>query len=286
MPDLPGKRILVFDRDNTLIIADGYLGDPTRVKLMPGAASAVARARAMGFAVVVTSNQSGVARGLFTEDDVKAVDRRLAELLRAENPSALIDRAEYCPYHPAAALLEYRQDSELRKPKPGMILKAVSELGLQANGWCIGDAPRDIAAGKAAGLRTVLFSAPGVPRSPAADEPVKVQPDFTAASLDEAMTIIEREEGKSIGSPVVSVPDMKNVERLLEQLLIEVKRVSQPHNDFSVSKMFAGVIQVLVLALLVVTYISQESPNKTVTYLLLAIVLQMLVSSLLLMGRR
>lgn len=100
------------------------------------------------------------------------------------------------------------------------------------------------------------------------------------------MTIIEREEGKSIGSPVVSVPDMKNVERLLEQLLIEVKRVSQPHNDFSVSKMFAGVIQVLVLALLVVTYISQESPNKTVTYLLLAIVLQMLVSSLLLMGRR
>src|SRR5215468_3354109 len=98
------RPAVFFDRDNTLIASDGYLGDPAAVRLIEGAAEAVARARALGFAVVVASNQSGVARGLFAEPDVHAVNRRLDALLQAANPEALVERHEFCPFHPQAAV--------------------------------------------------------------------------------------------------------------------------------------------------------------------------------------
>ncbi|MCS7033312.1 MAG: HAD-IIIA family hydrolase, partial [Phycisphaerae bacterium] len=71
------RPAVFFDRDNTLIIAQDYVGDPSKVRLVPGAASAVARARRLGYATVVVSNQSGVARGLFDEATVRAVNQRL-----------------------------------------------------------------------------------------------------------------------------------------------------------------------------------------------------------------
>src|SRR5262245_61487854 len=98
------RPAVFFDRDNTLVAADGYLGDPQAVRLIAGAAEAVARARALGFVVVVASNQSGVARGLFDEAAVHAVNRRLDELLQAEHPDARIERHEFCPFHPEAAV--------------------------------------------------------------------------------------------------------------------------------------------------------------------------------------
>src|SRR4028119_578169 len=104
------KRAAVFfDRDNTLIANDGYLGDPKGVVLVEGAAEAVARARSLGFAVVVFSNQSGVARGMFSEEAVHAVNQRLDEMLLDENAQAVIDRHEFCPYHPQASVDRYRQ---------------------------------------------------------------------------------------------------------------------------------------------------------------------------------
>src|SRR5439155_1474051 len=77
------RRAVFFDRDNTLIVGNEYLGDPAKVVLMPGAADAVARARALGFATVIVSNQSGVARGMFGEEAVHAVNRRGDELVTA-----------------------------------------------------------------------------------------------------------------------------------------------------------------------------------------------------------
>src|SRR5581483_2775525 len=71
------RPAIFFDRDNTLIVSDGYLGDPDKVVLMEGAADALARARSLGFATVVISNQSGVARGMFNEEDVRAVNHRI-----------------------------------------------------------------------------------------------------------------------------------------------------------------------------------------------------------------
>ncbi len=82
------KPAIFFDRDNTLIASDGYLGDPDGVRLIPGASGAIARARELGFAVVIISNQSGVARGLFGEDAVIAVNEKMAQLLLQENPRA------------------------------------------------------------------------------------------------------------------------------------------------------------------------------------------------------
>ncbi|HUB26609.1 MAG TPA: HAD-IIIA family hydrolase [Tepidisphaeraceae bacterium] len=187
------RAAVFFDRDNTLIINDGYLGDPAGVILVPDAPAAVAKARALGFAVVTVSNQSGVARGRFTELDVKAVDARMDALLMQADPRATIDRHEFCPYHPEAEIEQYRINSDLRKPRPGMILQAAHALDLDLpNSWLIGDSPRDIAAGKAAGCRAILVQMPDLPISPAADVPATVQPDYVARSLTEAVQLIEQ----------------------------------------------------------------------------------------------
>ncbi len=187
-----GRPGLFFDRDNTLIVNDGYLGDPAGVTLMHGAADAVAAAVEMGFAVVVVSNQSGVARGLFDEPAVQAVDRRMADLLRTGNPAAAIDLQLYCPFHPSAPVPAYRQDSPLRKPKPGMLLLAAERLSLDlSRSWLVGDAPRDVEAGRAAGCRTVLLTPPGVAASK--DAGGNAIADASVTSLADAMAFIRRQ---------------------------------------------------------------------------------------------
>jgi D-glycero-D-manno-heptose 1,7-bisphosphate phosphatase len=187
------RPAVFFDRDNTLIACDGYLGDPAKVVLIDGAAEAIVRVRALGYAAVIFSNQSGVARGLFTEEAVHAVNHRLDDLLHEEDPRAIIDRHDFCPFHPTAKVQKYRVDSDLRKPKPGMIYQAQRALGLDlSRSWVIGDAPRDIAAGHTAGLRTVLLRIASLPPSPATNEGAGVEPDFVATSLAEAVAFIER----------------------------------------------------------------------------------------------
>jgi len=186
-----GRPAILFDRDNTLIVNDGYLGDPAGVILMPGAAAAVAAARAAGFTVVVISNQSGVARGLFDEAAVRAVDRRMADLLLSDDPAAIVDLQLYCPFHPTAPLAAYRQDSPWRKPRPGMLLAAAERLSLDlTRSWVVGDAPRDVEAGRAAGCRTVLFTPPAVSASPAAMG--KAVADAHVTSLADAVEFIRR----------------------------------------------------------------------------------------------
>lgn len=287
-------RGVFFDRDNTLIVADGYLGDPEQVRLMPGAAEAVARARRLGLAVVVVSNQSGVGRGLFTEDAVHAVNRRMDELLVAEDGDALIDVHYFCPYHPAAALPQYRMDSDLRKPKPGMILEGMRELGL-SGGFCIGDAPRDMAAGRAAKLTTILFTPPGVTPSPAAAQELDVEPDYRTRSLQDAMDIIERlttarptpqssTSGKGPGGGDGGV-DLSRVEKQLEQIVVELKKQGHGDGDFSVARLMAGIVQVMAIAVLLMTYLNVAAVNP-VLMLLFAIFLQAMVTSLVLMGRK
>ena len=183
-----------FDRDNTLIVSDGYLGDAAKVVLIDGAADAIARLRQAGYAIVVVSNQSGIARGLFDEPAARAVNARLCELLLQENPEAKIDQQEYCPHHPQAPLAAYRVDCDCRKPRPGMLLKAAQELHLDlGNSYLVGDAPRDMEAGKAAGCRTVLFVDPALPASMATLEKQTVKADFEVKSLREAAEVILRD---------------------------------------------------------------------------------------------
>src|SRR3954469_3291450 len=188
------RRAIFFDRDNTLIQCDDYLGDCAKVTLVDGAADAVARGRKLGFATIVISNQSGVARGYFSEDAVHAVNARMDELLAEQNPQAVIDRHEFCPFHPEASIEKYRIDSPLRKPAPGMILAAAEALALDLpNSWVIGDTPRDIEAGHAAGCRTILYTDSNLPASPAAGAEKTVEPNYVVSTLKEAIDFIERQ---------------------------------------------------------------------------------------------
>lgn len=144
-----------FDRDGVIIEEVSYLADPAQVRLIPGSGEAVARLNRLGIPVVVVTNQSGVARGFFPETRVAEIHARLDELLSA--CGAVIDRYYYCPHHPEAADVRYRMACDCRKPRPGMLLRAAVELGLELAQSClIGDQRSDLEAARAAGCRAVL----------------------------------------------------------------------------------------------------------------------------------
>lgn len=195
------ERAIFLDRDNTIIDNDGYLGDPTQVRLLQGAAAALAQLRRLGYRIIVVSNQSGVARGMFSEADVEAVNQEMCRQLR-EQAGAHIDASYYCPYHPEAKLEEYRMDHDWRKPKPGMLKQAAEDFNLDlAQCWMVGDQPRDIASGAAAGCRTVLLRDPQHPDSdPAAS--ATVSPNFIVKTLADAARVIARESRSANPDPV------------------------------------------------------------------------------------
>jgi D-glycero-D-manno-heptose 1,7-bisphosphate phosphatase len=303
-PTVAQRPAIFFDRDNTLIVGSDYLGDPDDVVLMPGAADAVSRAKALGFATVVVSNQSAVARGMFTEADVRAVNTRMEEYLLEQNPNAIIDRQEYCPFHPEGKVERYCRDSDMRKPKPGMIIKAADLLGLDLNrSWVIGDAPRDIEAGKAAGCKTILFQPPAIEQSPAAMEESKVEPDYTCTSLMDAIDYVSTHSNNDEPPPEISngpialpepaekpeEPDgdkLHRLERLAEQILEELRRRHDQPIDFSVSKLMAGIAQILALAVLFVAYLNRATNEVMFPLIFTAIFCQLLTIALLIMDRQ
>lgn len=196
-----------LDRDNTLIHNDGDLGDPAKVRLMQGAATAVASLCGLGYKVVVITNQGGVARGKYTEEDVEAVHEKLSTMLAAGANGAKIERYYYCPYHPEGTVSRYRKEHPNRKPSPGMLKQAARDLGLDlSQSWTIGDQVRDVQAGLAAGTRAILLRQdadrlkPFDPRQhPGLNdaggdthEPIAT-PDFYARNLVEAVRIVAQQ---------------------------------------------------------------------------------------------
>lgn len=138
-----------FDKDGTLIEDVPYNVDPARVRLAEGAAGGLRALHSAGFLLFVVSNQAGVALGRFEEEALDAVERRLKELA-AENGADLAG-VYFCPHHPRAAC-------PCRKPKPGLILRALSEHDVDpARSWMVGDILDDVEAGRRAGLRTILL---------------------------------------------------------------------------------------------------------------------------------
>lgn len=188
-----GRHAVFLDRDHTLIEDPGYLGDPDKVRLLPGVELAVQSLSRAGYLLVVVTNQSGVARGLITVEQVEAVHEEIQQQLSRR--AGRIDAFYYCPYHPEGKIEEFRRDSDLRKPKPGMLLQAARELDIDlAGSWMVGDSARDIEAGKAAGVRTVRVRRPG--DSAGGESPAQAA-DHTVRNLVDAARTILRADGKA-----------------------------------------------------------------------------------------
>lgn len=140
------KRALFFDRDGTLIYDKHYLADPAGVELIPGAADALRRARALGYRLFLHTNQSGVARGLHTLEDVHRCNARMEELLAL--PPPIFDDICIAPEGPGDPIL-------YRKPSPRFILESIARHGLDpAACWMIGDREADVETGRNAGIRS------------------------------------------------------------------------------------------------------------------------------------
>ena len=146
---------IFFDRDGTINVDLDYLSDPDKLQLLPGAAQAIHEANEFGVRVFVITNQSGVARGLYSESDVIAVHERLRSILRRQG--AFIDEIYYCPHHPTYGIPPYRKVCNCRKPKTGMLEQARRSysIDLEAS-FVVGDKCTDIETGKRAGCGTVL----------------------------------------------------------------------------------------------------------------------------------
>jgi D,D-heptose 1,7-bisphosphate phosphatase len=135
-----------LDRDGTLMRDVDYCGEPKQVEVFPGASEALHKLKEAGYKLIIITNQSGIARGYFDEDDYRAVESEFLRQLGAD----LIDGTYYCPDLPDT-------DSPRRKPAPGMIFEAQREHRLDlASSYFIGDKASDIACGRNAGVQTIL----------------------------------------------------------------------------------------------------------------------------------
>jgi len=149
------RRAVFLDRDGTLIVERDWVRRPSDVRLVAGAGVAVRALNEAGYVVCVLTNQSGVARGYFTEDDVEQIHadlrRRLARF------GATIDAVYHCPHHPEGRIRRYRKRCACRKPRKGLLQRAVRELDLTLSGsFIVGDDLRDLELSRGSPLSPVL----------------------------------------------------------------------------------------------------------------------------------
>ena len=186
MSPAPPRPAVFLDRDGTLTAEAEWVKTKNDLVLLPFAGEAVARLSRAGYAVVVATNQSAVARGFVSEAELSEIHAHMTREL--ERAGGRIDGLYYCPHHPTDGNPPYVRDCECRKPKPGMLLAAARDLSLDlARSWTIGDAGRDLDAGLAAGVRGILvatgkgeseFERLSVDRRP----PQRFEPDVLAAA--------------------------------------------------------------------------------------------------------
>ena len=162
-----GRRRAVFvDRDGVLVRDVDHLTSASALEILPDVPETLRRLRDAGWAVVVVTNQSVVARGWVTEEGLREIHAELASRLAASD--ATLDGIYYCPHHPEGSVAAYRAVCDCRKPQPGLLRRAAADLGIDlAASVMVGDALTDVEAGLRAGCRTVLIRAAARPERPA-----------------------------------------------------------------------------------------------------------------------
>jgi D-glycero-D-manno-heptose 1,7-bisphosphate phosphatase len=156
----PLRRAVFLDRDGTIIEDVGYLTAIERMTLFPWSVDSIRALNHAGFAVVVVTNQSGVARKYFTEAFVEQTHRVLDQRLTAGG--ARIDAYYYCPHHPDGKLSEYRRQCDCRKPARGLVDRAARDLGLDVErSFVVGDTWRDVGLAREVGARGILVRTGG-----------------------------------------------------------------------------------------------------------------------------
>jgi len=149
------RRAVFLDRDGTLVEEAGYLDRLERLVFFPYSVDAVRLLNRTGLAVVIVTNQAGIARGIFKETFVAEAHRHISERLAAGG--ARVDAFYYCPHHPEAVIERYRQTCDCRKPQPGLLKRAAADLDLALDqSFVIGDRWHDLEAGQRVGARGVL----------------------------------------------------------------------------------------------------------------------------------
>lgn len=149
-------KAIFFDRDGTLNAEVGYLYRIEEFEWIDGAIDAIKFCNQNDYMAIVVTNQSGIARGFYSEDDVNRLHAWMNE--RLATVGAHIDAFYYCPHHPRGAVERYAVECECRKPRPKMILDAIDRFNIDRDrSMMIGDKPRDIESGLNAGVRGVLF---------------------------------------------------------------------------------------------------------------------------------
>jgi len=310
------NKAIFLDRDNTLIENPGYISNPDQVKLLDGVAEALIELGAMGYKLIVVSNQSGVARGIVTEKVLGEIHKRLEQLLAEKG--VYLDRIYYCPYHPDGVIPKYRKESDWRKPNPGMLLAAAKELDINlGQSWVIGNSSRDIEAGLRAGCKTILINHSSHYKQPRPGEP---KPDYKSVNMKETVNIIKKHHRSShkAGDHAQPVPAPQTepalktteqpaqrqaapeeqdtagerTEQLLSGILAQLRSMQRADmfGEFSIMRLMAGVIQVIALFCLLISIWFLMGParqdNSVLIALGFAMVFQLMSLTFYIMQRR
>lgn len=194
------KRAIFIDKDGTLVENVPYNVNPGLLELTWQAGSALQLLRQMGYALIVVTNQPGVAKGLFTETALDVLHHRLAEML-AQYGVAL-DGIYYCPHSPEGVINRYTISCTCRKPMPGMLFRASREHDIDLRqSWMIGDILNDVEAGRRAGCRTVLIDNGNETEwkmSPLRNPHLKAANLYTAAAMIAEMELRRAREGEGV----------------------------------------------------------------------------------------
>ena len=150
------RNVLFLDRDGVINVDVGYLSNPAQLEFIPGAIEAMQEAQTRGYDIIVVTNQSGVARGYYTEEDVQALHAEMSRRLEIEGVHILA--YYYCPHHPEGTVEVYKKACDCRKPNPGMLTKAIEEWNVDVDSsFLVGDKPSDVEAAESIGMRAYPF---------------------------------------------------------------------------------------------------------------------------------